>query len=86
MPINIKNREAEELLAELKRRTGKGTTDLLLSLLREEKLRSDGEVAQDVKAGMDNARRLQQAWNSLPVIDDRPFDEILAYDADGFPR
>ena len=37
MSINIKNREAEALLAELKRRTGRGATDLLLELLRREK-------------------------------------------------
>ncbi len=36
MSINIKNKEAERLLAELKARTGRGTTDLLLDLLRQE--------------------------------------------------
>ena len=31
MSINIKNKEAERLLADLKARTGRGTTDLLLA-------------------------------------------------------
>jgi hypothetical protein len=36
MSINIKNREAEALLGEIKVATGKGTTELLLELLRTE--------------------------------------------------
>lgn len=85
MSINIKNREAEELLRELKRRTGKGTTDLLLDLLRREKARVDA----DFEARLANAReedcQLQERWSKLPVVDPRPIDEILAFDENGLP-
>lgn len=85
MSINIKNKEAERLVAELKARTGKGTTDLLLDLLRRERERLDVDVEHSVQQGMDNARRLQEAWRSLPVVDHRPLDEIIAYDENGLP-
>lgn len=86
MSINIKNREAEELVRELKRRTGKGTTDLLLDLLRREKARVDQVRSQEIAAGMESARRLQDAWERLPVVDPRSIDEILDYDENGLPR
>lgn len=86
MSINIKNREAEELLAELKRRTGKGTTDLLLDLLRREKARVDQCGSQEIEAGLESARRLQAAWRTLPVVDPRPIDDIVGYDDGGLPR
>ena len=85
MSINIKNREAEELLAELKRRTGKGTTDLLLDLLRREKAQSDHDREAAVKDALEETRRLQERWAHLPVIDPRPFEEIVAFDDDGLP-
>jgi hypothetical protein len=85
MSINIKNREAEELIAELKRRTGKGTTDLLLDLLRREKAKSDSDREAAVKDALEETRRLQERWARLPVIDPRPFDEIVAFDDDGLP-
>ncbi len=39
MSINLKNREAEVLLAELKAATGKGTSQIVLELLRREAAR-----------------------------------------------
>lgn len=86
MSINVKNREAEALLEELKRRSGKGTTDLLLDLLRREKARVDASVAAELREAMESARRLQATWNALPIIDPRPIDEILDYGDDGLPR
>ena len=43
MSIDVKNEEAERLVAELTKKTGKGTTDLLLDLLRREKERVDAD-------------------------------------------
>ena len=37
MSINIKNKEAERLLAEIKQKTGKGTSQIVLELLRDER-------------------------------------------------
>jgi hypothetical protein len=86
MSINIKNREAEELLAELKRRTGRGTTDLLLDLLRKEKARVDERQRAEMAAGLESAKTLQDAWRSLPALDPRPLDEVIDYDENGLPR
>ena len=85
MSINIKNREAEELVAELKRRTGKGTTDLLLDLLRREKERVDADTEERVAKAIADARRLQESWAARPLVDPRPIEEIVAYDDDGLP-
>lgn len=85
MSINIKNREAEELVAELKRRTGKGTTDLLLDLLRREKQRLEKDVAREIAQAIADTRDLVAKWNARPLVDSRPLDEILAYDENGLP-
>lgn len=85
MSINVKNREAEELIAELKRRTGKGTTDLLLDLLRREKVRLERDVEREVEIALEEARWLRERWNALPLLDPRPLAEIIAYDENGLP-
>ena len=85
MSINVKNPEAEQLVAELKRHTGKGTTDFLLDLLRREKARVEAEVQRRIASGLEADRRLQEAWARLPVIDPRPLEEIVEYDENGLP-
>ena len=85
MSINIKNREAEALLAELKRRTGRGATDLLLELLRREKQRLEEDVDRKVALAMEDNRRIRERWNARPLVDPRPIEEILAYDENGLP-
>jgi hypothetical protein len=89
MSINIKNKEAEALVAELKARTGKGTTDLLLDLLRREKDRLEGDrrAAEErrIEQALAAMRKLQDTWSKLPVIDPRPIEEILQFDEDGLP-
>ena len=85
MSISIENEEAEQLVAELGRRTGQGATDLLLDLLRREKARvgsdEDARVAKAI-ADMDELRR---RWLARPLVDPRPIDQILAYDENGLP-
>jgi hypothetical protein len=83
--INIKNKEAERLLDEIKARTGKGTTDLLLDLLRRERARLDEDVQRRIQEGLEADERLRRSWNARPVVDPRPIDEILAWDEDGLP-
>jgi hypothetical protein len=83
--INIKNKEAERLLAELKARTGRGTTDLLLDLLRQEQARLDEERERRVQDGLDADQSFRESWNARPLVDPRPIEEILAYDEDGLP-
>jgi hypothetical protein len=86
MSINIKNKEAERLLADLKARTGRGTTDLLLDLLRKEQARLDEERERRIEEGFAADQRLRESWYARPLVDPRPFDEILAYDEDGLPK
>jgi antitoxin VapB len=85
MSINIKNKEAEALVAELKARTGKGTTDLLLELLRRERDRLKLMEHDEVQRALDDLRWLQETWRSLPVVDPRTPDEILQFDENGLP-
>jgi hypothetical protein len=86
MSINIKNKEAESLLSELKARTGRGTTDLLLELLRQEKARLDQGFDREVADALESARILRENWHKRPLVDPRPVDEILDYDENGLPR
>ena len=85
MSIDLKNEEAERLVAELTKKTGKGTTDLLLDLLRREKARLDEDRRKRISEGLAADRRLQEAWSRLPVIDPRPLDELIEYDENGLP-
>lgn len=85
MSINAKDLEVERLVGELKRRTGKGTTDLLLDLLRREQARLDEGVGQRIAKARADTHALVERWNSLPIVDPRPIDEIVAYDENGLP-
>ncbi len=71
MSINVKNPEAEHLVDELKRRSGKDTTDLLLDLLRREQARLDEGVEQRIAAGHQADHRLEDTWDRLPIVDPR---------------
>jgi hypothetical protein len=86
MSINIKNKEFERLLSDLKKRTGKGTTDLLLELVRKEQARLDEEREREGAAALESARMLRESWNKRPLVDPRSADEILDYDENGLPR
>ena len=85
MSINIKNREAEQLHAELKARTGKGTTDLLLDLLRREKGRLEHDSAGRVAKAIADTDEIRRRWLDRPLVDPRPIDEVVAYDENGLP-
>jgi antitoxin VapB len=89
MSINIKNREADRLLVELKRATGKGASELILELLRAEHARiADAGPAREeerVRRALEATREMQRLWRESPVIDSRTPDEILGYDENGLP-
>ena len=85
MSIDVKNEEAERLVAELTKKTGKGTTDLLLDLLRREKERVDADFEARLREAREQDRRIVERWKSRPLVDPRPIDEIVAYDEDGLP-
>jgi antitoxin VapB len=90
MSINIKNKEADRLLAELKRATGKGASELVLGLLRKEHANfTQGRPPQADKAEVERileaTREMQRFWRESPVVDPRSPDDILCYDENGLP-
>lgn len=84
MSINIKNREAESLLDELKRLTGRGTSSIVLDLLRREaalqrRLRNQGRLERQIR-GL--ARRYaKRAGAGAP-----PHEAVIGYDENGLPE
>jgi hypothetical protein len=83
MPINIKNREAEALIAELKAATGKGTSELIVDLLRREveRQRRRLEVDERRRRIEEISREYQAKMPKNPL----PHDEVIGYDENGLP-
>lgn len=83
MSVNIKNREVEALLAEIKAATGKGTSRILLELLRKEaaSLRNRRSV-EERRRKIDEISRRYSA--RLTGRQETP-EEIIGYDEDGLP-
>jgi hypothetical protein len=82
--INIKNEEAAELAAELTALTGKGTTELILELLRRE------AAERNKTLGLEQHRRridaiLRRARKKIPK--QAPATRhVLQYDKHGLPK
>lgn len=81
--LNIKHPEADRLARELAARTGESITEAVLNALRERLRRERGRVRQP--SLVQELTAIGRRCASLPVLDDRPPDEIL-YDDDGLPR
>jgi antitoxin VapB len=83
MALNIRNREAEMLAAELARRTGETKTDAVIKALRERL----GRVrrARGKRDLADQLNEIALRCAGLPELDSRTPDEILGYDDDGLP-
>jgi hypothetical protein len=83
MAVNIKNREVEALLAEIKAATGKGPSRVVLELLRREvdQLRRERQVDRRRRRIATIARRYRARLKSKPAAP----DDIIGYDADGLP-
>ena len=83
MSVNIKNREVEVLLGEIKAVTGKGTSRIVLELLRKEaeRLRRARGIDDRRRRIEEIARRYSARLPARPA----PPDEILGYDEHGLP-
>lgn len=88
MSINIKNKEAERLLAEIKQATGKGTSALVLDLLRAEKERLERKHAQTREEKWAIIREIQEQVKRETPPGAPSFEEIIEdmYDENGLPR
>jgi len=84
MALNIRNAEAEQLAAELARQTGESKTEAVTKALRDRLVRVRRERMKRRLA--DELEELAEHCASLPILDARPAEEILGYDATGLPR
>jgi len=82
MAFSIKNDDADSLARELAALTGESLTTAVTESLRErlerERRRSGGDRAERIRQAVERFRQ-------LPVLDDRPADEIIVYDEHGLP-
>jgi len=84
MALNIKHPDADQLARQLAAKTGETLTDAVLNALRErlsrvEARRREPSLRRELEA-------IRKRCSSLPVLDARPANEILAYDEHGLPR
>ena len=80
MVLSIKSDEANALARQLARETGESLTTAVTEALRERLA-----VVRQRRSRKDALNRIQQIARSRTVLDSRPHDEIVGYDADGAP-
>lgn len=83
MALSIKDPEVDRLARRLAAETGETLTEAIREALRERLRRVEGRTAAPRLA--EELRLIGERCSSLPVLDDRPADQILAYDAAGLP-
>ena len=82
MTLSIKSDEADRLARELAAETGESITDAVTHAIADRlhrERRAHADVAQRL-------RRISEEAARLPLLDDRPEDELLGYDDIGAPR
>jgi len=79
--LYLKDREVDALARELARLEGKTITDAVRSALQE---KHDRLLAAREEKRRRVRETLERIW-ALPILDDRPADEIL-YDENGLPK
>lgn len=84
MAISIKDPEADRLVRELAEQTGETLTEAVITALRERLVRQRRKRAAPTRR--ERLRILRESMRELPVLDPRPPDEIVGYDANGLPR
>jgi antitoxin VapB len=83
MPLNIRNKQAEELAGALAKLTGETKTEAVTQALRERIERVRQTRAKHRLA--DELDGIALHCSALPVLDARGADEILRYDECGIP-
>lgn len=84
MPLNIRNKQAEELAGALAKLTGETKTEAVTQALRERIARVRRTRAKRRLA--DELDEIAVHCASLPLLDQRTTDEIMGYDEHGIPR
>ena len=84
MALNIRNRETEELTAELARLTGESKTEAVKKAVRDRlervrRTRQQRSLADELDA-------IGRECAALPTLDPRSPEQIIDYDEHGLPR
>lgn len=90
MALNIKDRETEEVVRQLAKRTGRSITETIKRAAAAELQRIDADLAERIAkltpAQLAKLRRIEAICKeaaALPVLDTRTDDEILGYNERG---
>jgi antitoxin VapB len=83
MGISIKNEKTERLARELARATGESLTTAIGRALEERLERIEERRSPADRLAL--ARAVMRRVDALPVLDDRPADQILGFDDNGLP-
>jgi|LNFM01.2.fsa_nt_gb antitoxin VapB len=81
------NRVTEELARRLAVHTGK-SPDEIIQLALEDRARSAGIPLPDMprrSPSFDRMKEISDRFSALPILDDRPADDIIGYDDVGVP-
>ena len=81
MALNIKNRETDQVVRELARRTDLSITEAVHQAVVEKLRRMDED--EDRERRRQAISKLIERATALPVYDSRPIDEILGYNDRG---
>ncbi len=85
MPLSIKDPEADRLARSLAQRTGETLTTAVINALRE-RLEREQRKDQVVESVVEDVMEIGRHCAALPLLDERPADQILGYDENGLPR
>ena len=84
MPLNIRNKQTEQLAAALAKLTGESKTEAVTQALRERLERT--RRARTKRRLRDEIEEIAKHSAALPVLDERHADDIIGYDQHGIPR
>lgn len=84
MALNIKDPTTDRLARELAGLTGESITVAVGTALRDRLERLTGGVPEEQR--YTRMREIADRLHQLPVLDERPEDELLGYDEHGLPR
>lgn len=90
MALTIENPEAARLAEELATQTGESVEDAVLHALERailvEKQARAAQAAKSEAQVLRAIKEIQERMAKLPVLDDRPQDELPGYDEPGLPH
>ena len=84
MPLNIRNKQTEQLATALAKLTGESKTEAVTQALRERLERTRRTRAK--RRLSDEIEKIAIRCAALPVLDARHADDIIGYDQHGIPR